>query len=159
MNRQIRSLRSDDGTTLIEVIVTVAIMAVAVVAIVGGAATSIFMSTVHREQASAQTILRSYADAVIASPAWPGCFSATSANVAAQYGPSAVTFTVAPAYGAQFMPAATAVQFWNGSSFQATCTADTGIQTITLQVSSHNGNESTDVVKRCSGQRVSGSCP
>ena len=72
MNRRIRSLRSDDGTTLIEVIVTVAIMGIAFAVILGGMATSVLMSDVHRKQATSQTILRDYAEAVQGSQIWAG---------------------------------------------------------------------------------------
>src|SRR5664279_767957 len=54
----------DEGETLIELIIAVAIMGIAVVAIVGGIATAIFMSDIHRKQATAGAYVRNYAEAV-----------------------------------------------------------------------------------------------
>jgi Tfp pilus assembly protein PilV len=147
------------GTTLIEVIVTVAIMAIAFVAILGGMATSVLMSDVHRKQATAQTILRDYAEAVQGSQVWAGC----GATVAT-YGPGASGLTVPAPYTAS----ATSVQFWRTDltppRFASACAAgpvDTGLQQITLQVTSDRGTESVGVVKRCAGPRGGGAnqCP
>lgn len=161
MNRRIHPLRSDDGTTLIEVIVTVAIMGIAFAVILGGMATSVLMSDVHRKQATSQTILRDYAEAVQGSQIWAGC----GATVAT-YGPGAagIGFTVPAPYTA----GATSVQFWRTDltppQFASACApgpVDTGLQQITLQVTSDRGTESVGVVKRCAGTRGAGvnQCP
>ena len=138
------------GTTLIEVIVTVAIMAIAFVAILGGMATSVLMSDVDRKQATSQTILRDYAEAVQGIQTWAGC----GATVAT-YGPGASLTVPAP-----YTASATSVQFWRTDltppQFASACApgpVDTGLQQITLQVTSDRGTESVGVVKRCAGIR------
>lgn len=143
--------RSDAGVTLIELLVTVAILGIAFVAIVGGMMTSIVGSDLHRKQATSETVLRSYAEAAKAQTSWTGC-SATTAT----YSPAAVGLTVPSGYSAS----ATAVQFgsttltgasytttWGGSG---TCTGDTAPQLITLQVRSTDGRatESLEVIRR-----------
>ena len=53
---------NDTGETLIELIMAVAIMGITIVAIVGGIATSILMSDIHRKQTTAGASVRNYAD-------------------------------------------------------------------------------------------------
>lgn len=144
-------LRADRGDTLIEILVTVSILAIAVVAIVGGFGTSIFMSDTQRKEATEQTILRNYVEAVQGMTTWVGCATP------AAYTPSQVGLT---GYSTPYVPTATAVQYWNGSAFTSTCSSDTGLQKITLQVQAPpRATESIDVVKRCTGARGSGGCP
>ena len=64
MHTRVRPGPTDTGETLVELIIAVAIMGIAVVAIVGGMATFILMSDVHRKQASAGANVRNYAEAV-----------------------------------------------------------------------------------------------
>lgn len=65
------SRANDDGETLAELLVAVVILAVAVVAIVGGLATGIAMSATHRKQAQAGVYLRAFASAIEGSIAAP----------------------------------------------------------------------------------------
>jgi len=123
----------DDGETLIELIIAVAIMGITVVAIVGGFATSILMSDMHRKQATAGAYVRSYAEAVT------GHYS-TSA-VSDSYLPAAVGF-VAPA-GFTVVPPL--VKCWNGAAFSATC-ANTDVQQVTLNVASADSRASESLV-------------
>jgi Tfp pilus assembly protein PilV len=62
--RPVQSVPSERGDSLIELMISITIMAIAVVAIVGGIATSIMMSDIHRKQATAGSYVRSYASAV-----------------------------------------------------------------------------------------------
>src|SRR5665648_518952 len=64
MHTGARVSSNDRGETLIELIIAVAIMGITVVALVGGIATTILMSDVHRKQATAGSYVRSYAEAV-----------------------------------------------------------------------------------------------
>ena len=59
-----RRPRDQAGLTLIEVLVTVAILGIAFVTVVGGMAVSIAGSDLHRKQATSQTVLRNLAEFV-----------------------------------------------------------------------------------------------
>ncbi len=59
-----RTSRGERGETLIELVVTVAILGIAIVVVVAGLATAIVASDSHRKLASADTMVRSIAEAV-----------------------------------------------------------------------------------------------
>jgi len=130
----------DRGETLIELLVTVIIMGVAVVALVGGIATSIRMSDIHRKEARAGAYVRAFGEAIAATTytdcAGAGTYSA--AYPAHPDGDTAYTATV------------TAVRYWNGSAFGTACATDTGIQKVSLKVSTSDGKaaETLDVIIR-----------
>jgi type II secretory pathway pseudopilin PulG len=148
-----RSTRDDRGETLVELMVTLVIMATAVVAVVGGIATSIRVSDIHRKQAKSQAYVRAFAETIEASvAAYPSGYHACTG-----------TTTPADAYKALFpVPAPdtgvynvdiTAVAYWNGatSSFVA-CpgAADAGVQRLTLSIFSTDGraSETLEIVVR-----------
>ena len=132
-----RRAEAEAGLTLLEVIVTVAILGVLFVVLTGGTAASVFGSEVHRKQATAETVLRTYAEAVKA-VAYVACGTNLSPS----------TGGVAPA-GYDKQPPT--VKAWDGSAFVACPTADThGLQLVSLEVRSSDGRaaERIDVVKR-----------
>ena len=59
-----RRARGESGETLAELIVTIAIVGLAVAAIVAALATGISASSTHRQRASADTVARSVAEAI-----------------------------------------------------------------------------------------------
>ncbi len=138
---------SDDrGETLLELVIAVVILGIAVVAIVGGLASSVLISDVHRRQAQTGVIVRDYAEALQAA------ITADQANYVACAGPAnyvpsaaaiaATGFTVPSGY-----TATASVQYWDGSAFGA-CPAggDTGLQRVSLTVTSDNGRARQSLV-------------
>lgn len=142
MNDQGESTR-DTGTTLVELVVTVAILGVAFAAILGGMSTSSIASDQHRKQATAETVLRSLAESVKRQPyTCPGAYTAGQITVPAGY-----------------VASVDQVQYWDGSTpltpsrFSPTppaCGNDRGIQIVVLSVSSSGGGvrEQLQVLKR-----------
>lgn len=130
---------NDQGETLIELIMAVAIMGIAVVAIVGGIATSILMSDIHRKQATAGAYVRSYAEAVGAYAAVPGNFNASTSPSALQ---SAVGFAAPAGFTATVTPP---VRCWTGTTF-GTCIASNTVQQVRLNVASTDSRASESLV-------------
>jgi type II secretory pathway pseudopilin PulG len=130
--------RDDDrGETLIELIVALAIMGITVVAIVGGIATGIVMSDIHRKQATAGAVVRQYAEAIENDVAAGGGYRASCT-------PAYAAFAAPTGY----VPQIFAVSFWNGSSFPSPCNAgtDIGLQQLTLRVASADSRATEQLV-------------
>jgi Tfp pilus assembly protein PilV len=136
----------DRGESLLELLIAVVIMGVTVVAIVGGLATSILVSDMHRKQATAGAYARDYAETI---EAWVAA-GHYDANSAPNYAPATVGFSAPTGFTAS----AQSVRCWNtlGSSWQ-TCGTDVGLQQVTVQVRSADGRAAEQVVvvlrKRC----------
>jgi type II secretory pathway pseudopilin PulG len=128
----------DRGETLLELIIAVSIMGVAFVAILGGIGTSILMSDIHRKQATAGAYVRDYAEAIqntVAAGGYVPC--ATTATYAAPAG-----FAVPSGFAASVL----SVQQWSGAAWQASCTSDSGLQQLKLQVASADSRAAEQVV-------------
>lgn len=133
-----RRFEGETGLTLIELLVTIVILATAVVVIAGGMATAALVSGQQREHATAETLLRRFAeDLQSENPTYVQCAGAG-------------TYVAAPVGG--FRPSVTAVRYWRAATnqFESTCPADEGAQLLTARVVSPNGRvtESVTVVKR-----------
>lgn len=122
--------RHDGGFTLVEMLLAVAILGIGVLSLVAGMATSIKISDLGRRNAEAQGLIRSYAETVAGS-AYVACASTYSGWTA----PSG--WTAAPV----------TVTYWNSSTgtFDGTCGADSGLQRLTLAVSSTDGRASATI--------------
>lgn len=85
MNRTLPAREA--GETLAEVLVAVAILGIAVAALLGGIGASATGSDVHRKQATAETVLRGYAEAIeAASFDGSGCNNAATSYQASALG-------------------------------------------------------------------------
>lgn len=120
--------RDDRGETLLELVVSMAVIGVAVVAVVGGLSTSIFMSDLHRKQATAGAAVRDYAEAVqstVISAGYTPCAAAT------RYAATTVGFAAPTGY----QPVVVSVRYWSSGGWQTTCSSDSGLQQVTIGVS------------------------
>lgn len=136
-----RGVDSERGDSLIEIIISIAILGVTAVAIFSGISLSIHLSDSHRKQTTASLDVRNYAEAVE---------SAVAANYVPTCTPNyASGFTLPPAD--KMTATIVAVSFWNGTSFPpppAPCNSgtDVGVQRLTLRVSSTDGRASEQLV-------------
>jgi len=125
---------SDEGFTLVELMLAVAILGISGVAVVGGMMTSIQVSDLGRRQAEGQGQVRAYAEAVA---------GATYASCATSY---ATSYTPPAGYTATMT-----VAYWDGTSaFTSTCGTDSGLQRVTLTVAATDGrgSETVAIAKR-----------
>lgn len=117
------------GETLLELLIALVIMGIAVVAIIGGLASSITMSGLHRAQSTAGVIVRDYAESV---QAYVNGTGYTPCAAPSAYAASQVGYT---STAASYVPTPISVTFWNGTSFvTSTPCADLGLQQLTIQV-------------------------
>jgi type II secretory pathway pseudopilin PulG len=116
--------RADRGETLLELVVALAIMSAAVVALVGGLGTSILMSDIHRKQATAGVLVRNYAEAVTA--------TADAGGYPTGCAPLATAFTAPSGFNATVV----SVRYWTASGWTSSCSTDTGLRQLKLQVAS-----------------------
>lgn len=135
------SFASDDGLSLVELMVAVAILGIAFVAIVGGMSTAVYVSDVHRKQATAGTVLREYAE-VVEAAAYQPCTGASQPS----YG-----FPAPAGYTAEVV--AGSVEVWDGNTpagFVSCSSTDPGLQRMRLTVTSDDGraSETVQLVKR-----------
>jgi Tfp pilus assembly protein PilV len=144
MHTRARPGPDDKGETLIELMIAVTIMGIVVVAIVGGIATSIMMSDIHRKQTTAGAYVRNYAETVVAyvaagTPASKANFAGSSSSP--DYSPSTVGFT-APAGG--FVASVSSVWCWDDGSkkFISSCAAASAVQQVTLNIASSDSRAS-----------------
>jgi type II secretory pathway pseudopilin PulG len=148
---------AEAGETLVEILVTVAVIGIAFVAILGGLWTAIRVSDYHRKTTTADVILRNFAEQVkerSGTYAYRPCVGGTSPD----YDP-----WVPPAPDSSYAATVVARRFLTGYSsgqptWSDTCPAtDLGAQELTLRVSGPNGpgtaaqvrgSESVVIVKR-----------
>ena len=132
-----RARISDAGESLVELLVSIAIFGVAVLAILGAITMSASSSSLHEGQVTAQNLLRNWAEQVTSAP-YDEC--ATTGQILAA--------SPAPAGGS-----VTAVRYWNtaSKSFGSTCSSS-GLQRVTLHVDAPSSlgdfAQSLDVVLR-----------
>lgn len=131
----------DRGESLVELLVSISILGVAVVAILGAIAMTATASGLHRDTASVQNHLHNWAEAVSNAPGWTACASAAVVQAAVP----------APALPTGWSAAVSDVDYWNGTAFVETCGTDQGIQLVTLSITSGGSpvaQGTLDVVRR-----------
>lgn len=122
--------RADQGDTLIEVMIAVAILAIAGVALIGSVLTSITASSEHRFLTLNDVYIKSYSDAAIqqieraSSPLFSDCAS-TYSLVKPSDIPSNYPIVIS------------SIEYWTGSAWGTSCTPGSDqAQLITVQVQS-----------------------
>jgi Tfp pilus assembly protein PilV len=133
------------GESLLELMISVSILGVAVVALVAGLGTAVIVSDAHRKQATAGAAVRDYAEAV-QNFVVGGHYDAGSTP---NYSPVAVGYA-APA---GFTAAAVSVRCFDGTAWQSCTAVQQGLEQLTVQVSSVDGRATESLVmvlrKRC----------
>lgn len=131
---------TEDGTTLIEVLMTVLIMSVAFVALAGGLWTAVVASDANVKLATAEATARAFGE-FLKRAAYVDCATTSSYSTAGFVVPSGYTATIS------------AVSYWEplAENFQSTCpTPDGGMHMLTFSVAATDGKatETIQMVKR-----------
>ena len=119
----------DRGETLVELLVALAILGITLVAVIGAFGASITMSDVHRKQASAGAAVRNYAEQVADYVAGTGYTACAGPGA---YAAGTVGYTAPSGYTASPV----SIRYWSGTAWSAGCGSDTGLQLLTVSVSS-----------------------
>jgi prepilin-type N-terminal cleavage/methylation domain-containing protein len=129
-----RRLSDDRGSTLLEVLVAVVVLGTAGAAAIGGLYTSIRVSDVHRDQATAAAVARDYSERIAGAPDLNcGSAAGTYASLAGQVDiPTDYTASVGP------------IESRTGSTWGACVTGE--LQRVTVVVSSGDGVSENSVV-------------
>ena len=136
--------------TLVEILVALSILGIAVVTIVNGLGTASIASDYHRKQVNADTVIRSYAEALKERIRVGGY--KTCPAVASDY---AMPTSVWPSsWTTGYTVSITSIKYLqssSGSTFSTTCPAtDQGAQQLSLSASSSDGRdtETLDLIVR-----------
>lgn len=145
------ALDGEEGFSLAEILVTIAIVGITFTAILGGIMTSISASALQRKEATADSVARSAAEWVKDSQqnAYANCAVASAYPLGGLTVPSGFAVSV------------TQVEYWTGTApvagapysptFQSACpSTDKGMQRITIAATSPDGqvSEKVQVIKR-----------
>jgi type II secretory pathway pseudopilin PulG len=140
--------RGEVGETLLELLVTVSIMGTVFVGVLAGIGTVFVATDSHRQDATAEAVLRSYAERLEDPTDVPYVDCATAGTYVS---PTGFTLPAAPGWTASV----TSALIWQGDTpptFTSTCAADKGLQQLTLRVTSpagdHQATETIVIVKR-----------
>ena len=132
--------RDDRGETMLELLIAVTIMAIAVVAVVGGLGVSVLISDIHRKQATAGDAVRNYAETMenlVTAGGYRPCGSTSD------YTTLAASFTPPAGY----QDSVVRTRYWApGGGWQTSCSSDIGLQQLTLQVASSDNRASEQLV-------------
>jgi prepilin-type N-terminal cleavage/methylation domain-containing protein len=129
----VTAARRDRGVTLIELLVTIAIMGIAFASILGGMGLFVKTESVQRSNARLDTEIRTYAEQLLGQP-YVNC--AAPATYAAAVAPAGYSSTLTVAYWDGNLPAV----------FTPACTSDKGLQQLTIVLRTTNGVSGTLVV-------------
>lgn len=142
----------DAGESLLEVILSIALMGLAFTASLGAMQLGLIGSQVHRSHATAETVLLRAVEKLKAETAYTPCAVANDAS----YLPDAQSVASASGWDATTV-SIPSVEYWNGAGFQSSgCSGLEAVATIlrmqliTVQVTSPDGDavESMSFVKR-----------
>jgi type II secretory pathway pseudopilin PulG len=131
---------SEAGITLVEILVSVAILGIAITGLVSAMGTASLASGYHRKQATADTVIKSYAEALKTHIQGPGYLD--SAGTSTYSVPASAAWSVETGYSVSI----TDVKYWHSSApaadpFTTVPTPAEGAQKITLRVVSTDGRD------------------
>lgn len=126
MNRH--SGRDDGGETLLELLISLMIIGIGVVAILGAVRIAVDASSLDERQIHAQALLRSWGEFAVAQTT-DASYPATCATASVLAYPASLQ-TLPPGFTAQLSK----VEYWDGTGFATACTTDSGVRRLVLKM-------------------------
>ncbi len=153
----VRDHDNESGATLVEVLVTVMVLSIAIVALLGGLGTAVIVADQHRQQAVVGAAIHNYAEAMVGARSgtfYKPCVAAGTRTQAGTLNKDVVFEDTSPN---GYVGTVTEVMYWDTASYSfrpGSCTSDKGAQQVTLQVTSNGGKATltTQVVLRKAGK-------
>jgi prepilin-type N-terminal cleavage/methylation domain-containing protein len=152
VRRRLAPLRSSEGgMTLVEILCAVAILGIVIPGIIAGLGTVSLASDYHRKQATADTVVKSYAENLksrVQSVAYRSCVPDSASATATNQTYEVPTTLWAPPTG--YSVSIKTVEFWHSTApaanpFNTTCTPDEGAQRLTLKAVSGDGRDTEEL--------------
>lgn len=144
-------VHTEDGDTLIEVLISIAILGITITALLGALLTTITSASEHRSLASLDTVLRSYAEQLKYDVQFQGtsswftqCATVSSPTTSPpQYEGHTITPSNQPP-SAHYSVVILGIKYWNDSTngFDTTCSApgdQSGYQLVTFEATAPSG--------------------
>lgn len=130
--------RPDDGFTLVEVLIALAILGISFAALLGGMQASILGSDTHRQYASAGAVLLQAAEAVKDDNRNP-FRSCVQIAGGATYNPYTGVADLPAGWAASGAIKVDKIEHWDGTAFTAVCSDAWRLQRVSLSVRSADG--------------------
>jgi Tfp pilus assembly protein PilV len=137
--KRFSSERSEAGETLIEVLMSSVLMAIVVVAVIGGITTMLLGSTVHRDQTNANTALVGAMEKLKSPTVSRVCATNNSSHPYLTGLASGVSITTIE-YETIDSSSGSPVVVWSSALPDCSLTSTLSVQRITLKYTSSNGN-------------------
>jgi type II secretory pathway pseudopilin PulG len=118
---------------LVEILVTVAIMGIAITGIFSALSTYLMLGSVQRSTANVDQVIRTYSESMV-SASYVSCASSYASVTL----PSGYSFSAGPT-----------IDYWKGDSpatFSSTCASDKGVQRISATVREQSSGQSQQFV-------------
>ena len=143
----------EEGFSLVELMVTIAIVGIAFAALLGGLMTSVIVSSHQREQATADAVARSAAEWVkvpTGQNAYSPCATKSTYSLSGLSVPSGYAVTITDVQNWDPAPALVPASYSPHFSTSQPGCSDHGLQLITIRVQSSDSQatESVQVIKR-----------
>lgn len=153
-HRRLAALRSEGGFSLAEILISVTILGIAIIGLTSAMGTASLASDYHRKQATADTVLKSYAEVLkqrVQLVSYVGC-TTTYATPSTWTAESGYTVSIVPGSFRYWHAAAPSpANGWTTDDpFSTVCGADEGAQKLTLKAVSDDGRdiETLDIIVR-----------
>lgn len=152
----------DRGETLVELLVSVVILGLAGVAVLGGMALAATASAIHRKETTGTAQVRTYAEDIQSYVTNNPSMYATCATAASAYAGSTVGFATPSGFNDPTYTVASIGQNGSGQVVTVACSADVGLQLLTLSLQSSDGKTTeklTFVLRRPCDTSAVTACP